>query len=47
VEIIVGWKEVHDEKLHNLYYTPNIITVIKSRIMRWAGLVTYRRDLKH
>jgi hypothetical protein len=27
------------EKLHNLYYSPNIIRRIKSRMMRWAGHV--------
>jgi hypothetical protein len=27
------------EEINNLYSTPNIVRVIKSRIMRWAGLV--------
>jgi hypothetical protein len=35
-----GWKKLHNEELHNLYSSPNIITVIKSRRMRWAGHVT-------
>jgi len=30
----------HDEELHNLYLSPNVITVIKSRRMRWTGHVT-------
>jgi len=30
---------VHNEELHNLYASPNIIRVIKSRGMRWAGHV--------
>jgi hypothetical protein len=29
----------HDEELHNLYSSPSIIRVIKSRMMRWAGHV--------
>jgi hypothetical protein len=33
------WKKLHNEELHNLYSSPNIITMIKSRRMRWAGHV--------
>jgi hypothetical protein len=29
--------KVHDEELHNLYSSPGIIRMIKSRRMRWAG----------
>jgi hypothetical protein len=32
-------KQLHNEKLHNLYSSPNIIRMIKSRRMRWAGHV--------
>jgi hypothetical protein len=32
-----GWETLHNEELHNLYTLPNIIRVIKSRWMRWAG----------
>jgi hypothetical protein len=34
-----GWRKLHNEELHKLYSTPNIITMIKSRSMRWAGHV--------
>jgi hypothetical protein len=30
---------VHDNELHSLYSSPNIVRVIKSRRMRWAGHV--------
>jgi transcription termination factor 2 len=30
---------LHNEELHNLYSSPNIIRMIKSRRMRWAGHV--------
>jgi hypothetical protein len=30
-------KKLHNEELHNLYSSPSIIRVIKSRRMRWAG----------
>jgi hypothetical protein len=33
------WKELHNEELHNLYSSPNIIRMIESRRMRWAGHV--------
>jgi hypothetical protein len=38
-EIIVEWRKLHNEKLHNLYSFPNIIRQIKSRRRRWAGHV--------
>jgi hypothetical protein len=31
--------KLHNNELHNLYSSPNIVTVIKSRRMRWAGHV--------
>jgi hypothetical protein len=34
------WRKLHNEELHNLYSSPNIIRMIKSRRMRWAGHVT-------
>jgi hypothetical protein len=34
-----GWRKLHNEKLHNLYSSPSIIKMIKSRRMRWAGHV--------
>jgi hypothetical protein len=33
------WRRLHNEKLNDLYSSPNIIRVIKSRRMRWAGHV--------
>jgi hypothetical protein len=32
-----GWRKLHNEELHNLYTSPSIIRIIKSRRMRWAG----------
>jgi hypothetical protein len=34
-----GWRQLHNEGLHNLYCPPNIIRMIKSSRMRWAGHV--------
>ena len=33
------WRKLHNEELNNLYSSPNIVWVIKSRRMRWAGHV--------
>jgi hypothetical protein len=33
------WRKFHNDALHNLYSSPNVVTVIKSRGMRWAGHV--------
>jgi hypothetical protein len=34
-----SWRKLHNDELHNLYSSPNILRVIKSRRMRWAGHV--------
>jgi hypothetical protein len=34
-----GWRKLHNEELHDLYSSPSIITIIKSKKMRWAGHV--------
>jgi hypothetical protein len=33
------WRKLHDEELHNLYSSPNILRMLTSRRMRWAGHV--------
>jgi hypothetical protein len=38
-EVTGDWRELHNEELHNLYSSPNIIRTIKSLRMRWAGHV--------
>jgi hypothetical protein len=32
-----SWRKLHIDELHSLYSSPNIVRVIKSRGMRWAG----------
>jgi hypothetical protein len=34
-----SWRKLDNDGLHNLYSSPNIVRVIKSRRMRWAGHV--------
>jgi hypothetical protein len=38
-EVTGGWRKLRNEELHNLYPSPSIITMIKSRRMGWAGHV--------
>ena len=38
------WRRLHYEELNDLYSSPNIARVIKSRRMRWAGHVARMRD---
>jgi hypothetical protein len=35
-KVMGGWRKLHNEELHNLYPSPSIIRMIKSRRMRWA-----------
>jgi hypothetical protein len=34
-----GWRKLHNEELHNLFSSPNIIRIIQSRRVRWVGYV--------
>ena len=36
-EVTEEWRKLHNEKLSDMYCSPNIVRVIKSRRMRWAG----------
>ena len=38
-EVTGKWRKLHNEELGDLYSLPNIVRVVKSRIMRWPGHV--------
>jgi hypothetical protein len=39
-----SWRKLRKDELHSLYSSPNIVRVIKSRRMRWAGHVAHMRE---
>jgi hypothetical protein len=39
MEVVGDWRKMHSEELHNLYSSPSIMTMIKSKSMRCAGHV--------
>jgi hypothetical protein len=45
-EVKGEWRKLHNEDLNNLYSLPNIVRVVKSRRMRWAGYVARMREDK-
>jgi hypothetical protein len=34
-----SWRKLHNDELHSVYSSPNIVRLIKSRRMRWTGHV--------
>ena len=38
-EVTMEWRKLHNEELSDLYSLPNIVRVVKSRRMKWAGNV--------
>jgi hypothetical protein len=39
-EVTGEWRKLHNEELNDLYSLPNIVRLVKSKRMRWAGHVT-------
>jgi hypothetical protein len=46
-EVAGDWRKMHNEELHNFYSSPNIIVVIKSRTIKWTGLVACMECMKN
>jgi hypothetical protein len=43
-EVTGDWRRLHNEELYDLYFSSNIIRVMKSRRKRWAGHVARMGD---
>jgi hypothetical protein len=46
-EVTGGWRELHNEELHNFYSSPIIIKMISSRRMRWTRHVARIREKRN
>jgi hypothetical protein len=46
-EVTGGWCKLRNEELHNMYSSPSIIRMIKSRRMRWEGHVARRGEKRN
>jgi hypothetical protein len=47
VEVMAGWRTLHNEELHNLYSSSNIIRIIKLRTLRWEGYVACMVEMRN
>jgi hypothetical protein len=45
-EVMGDWRRLHNEELHKFYPSPNIIRMINSRRMRWAGHVARMGEMR-
>jgi hypothetical protein len=45
-EVTEKWRKLHNEELNDLYSSPNIVRVIKSRRMRWEGHVARMVEIR-
>jgi hypothetical protein len=46
-EVIGDWRKMHSQELHNLYFSPSLIKMIKSRIVRLAKYVARMREKRN
>jgi hypothetical protein len=45
-EVAGDWRRLHNEELHDLHDSPNVIRMMKSRWVRWAGHVARTKEMK-
>jgi hypothetical protein len=42
-----GWRKLHNEELHNLYPSPSIVRIMKTRRMRWTWNVAHMEERRN
>jgi hypothetical protein len=45
-EVTGGWRKLHNEELHGLYFLPSIFRMIKARRMRWVERVARMGEVR-
>jgi hypothetical protein len=46
-KVVGGWRRLHNEELRNLYAPLNVVRVITSRMMSWAGHVAHTGEMRN
>jgi hypothetical protein len=46
-ELIGGWRKLHNEEFHDLYWLPSVIIVINSRKVKWTGYVAHMGEKRN
>jgi hypothetical protein len=46
-EVTGEWRKLHNKELHDLYTSPSIIRIIKSRRLTWAGNVARMGEMRN
>jgi hypothetical protein len=46
-DVTEEWRKLHNEELRDLYSSPSVIRIIRSRKMRWVGHVARTREKKN
>jgi hypothetical protein len=46
-EVAGGWRTLHNKEFRDLYFSPSIIRMSKSRRMRWAGHIARVREKRN
>jgi hypothetical protein len=46
-EVVGSWRRLHNEELQNLYTSPNIIRMIKSRRMIYSGYIASMEEMRN
>jgi hypothetical protein len=46
-KIIADCKKLHDEELNNLHFSPHVVRMVKSRMMRWAVCAAHMEEKRN